>query len=94
MAGLCAATLIAVMLPTTAGAAVGAAASNRGRRACVSSPKPARGPGRQIFDVVEKAKKELHLRSVLFSGIWRGTPGLQDSVGKCVKRLVDLLRLA
>ncbi|MFE2430843.1 serine hydrolase domain-containing protein [Streptomyces sp. NPDC059373] len=80
--GLCAATLVAVTLQTTAGAGVGAAASDRERHACVSSPTHARGSGRQVLDVVKRAQRELHLRSVLFRVNVRGREVVTGALGE------------
>ncbi|MFJ9947410.1 hypothetical protein [Kitasatospora sp. NPDC091207] len=58
---LCAATLIATGLQTTAAAVAGVPEY----RPCVSSPEPADGPAREVLDIARRAKEELHLTSVV-----------------------------
>jgi CubicO group peptidase (beta-lactamase class C family) len=67
---LCAAALIAAVLPTGA-AAVPAAGGSGGAHGCVNSPEPVRGQAqaqaqaRRIVDIARQAKRELDLNSVI-----------------------------
>lgn len=65
---LCAATLITATLQTVAGtgATAPATAHPRQRHACAGSPAPAHSQARRLLDIARQAKRDLHLRSVLF----------------------------
>ncbi|MEV6208038.1 hypothetical protein [Kitasatospora sp. NPDC051914] len=63
---LCAATLFAATLQTTAGAATAAPSGGRDRQTCEATPGPLRGPARRIDRIVRETMEEFDLKSVLF----------------------------
>ncbi|GAA1083373.1 serine hydrolase domain-containing protein [Kitasatospora arboriphila] len=63
---LCAATLFAATLQSTAGVAVAAGGGGHDGQACVSTPEPLRGKARQVDRIVGQVKDELGLKAVLF----------------------------
>ncbi|MEJ8656617.1 serine hydrolase domain-containing protein [Streptomyces sp. MS1.AVA.4] len=79
---LCAATLVAASLQATAGAGTAAPAGAGSGRPCVSSPPPRGGPAREVLNLAQQARTELHLNSVVLRVTKDGEEVLTTALGE------------
>ncbi|MGW1881805.1 serine hydrolase domain-containing protein [Streptomyces sp. NPDC001970] len=81
---LCAATLVAASLQATAVAGTATAAPGEAvsGRPCVSSPPPRGGPAREVLNLAQQARTELHLNSVVLRVTKDGEEVLTAALGE------------